>query len=159
MDGLDAIPVIPKTGDEAFVSSGEKLQICLSDFWSWSYSDLVNNVARGVLAEFLVAHALGITLGEPRVEWDAIDLVAPDGTKIEVKSSSYVQSWKQEDYSKISFGIERSKRPWDAAADTILDHAERVSDVYVFCLLARKCKDVDPMNTDHWEFYVVIPRL
>lgn len=159
MDGLDAIPIIPKTGDEAFVSSGEELQVCLSDFWSWGYSDLVNNVTRGVLAEFLVAHALGISTDDPRVQWDAIDLVAPDGTKIEVKSSSYVQSWKQPGYSDIRFDIRRRKRAGDASADTNLNASERFSDVYVFCLLDRKCKDVDPMNIDHWEFYVVSARI
>lgn len=42
----------------------------------------MNNV-RGDLAEFLVARAVGAT--GPRVEWDAYDVLAPDGTRIEVK--------------------------------------------------------------------------
>jgi len=45
----------------------------ITDFWSWAYSDVLNNVNRSVFAEWLVATALGLT-DKPRVEWDAVDL-------------------------------------------------------------------------------------
>ena len=154
MHGLGVIPVTKKTGGEAFVSRGEDLSVRLSEFWSWANSDLVNNVARGVLAEFLVAHALDI-VDEPRTEWDAKDLVTKDGTAIEVKSSAYVQSWKQKEYSKIAFDIAPKKQAWDAVTDQMTYDQKRYCDVYVFCLLARKNDDIDPMNMDHWVFYVV----
>ncbi|WP_020133809.1 hypothetical protein [Streptomyces sp. 351MFTsu5.1] len=35
----------------------------LGDFWSWACSDLANNTMRGVLAEYLVATALGAAIG------------------------------------------------------------------------------------------------
>ena len=41
---------------------------CLGDYWQWSGSSLMDNAARGVLAEFLVGRALGLT-EEPRKEW------------------------------------------------------------------------------------------
>lgn len=154
MNGLGVIPVTKKTGGEAFVSRGENLSIRLSEFWSWARSDLVNNVARGVLAEFLVAHALDI-VDEPRTEWDAKDLVTKDGTTIEVKSSAYVQSWKQKKHSKVTFKIAPKKRAWDATTDKMTYDQKRYCDVYVFCLLDRKNDDIDPMNMDHWVFYVV----
>ena len=156
MNGLDKIEVIKKTGEEPLVSSGEELSVRLSDFWSWANSDLLNNVARGTLAEFLVAYALDI-VGKPRVEWDAKDLEDKDGTKIEVKSSAYVQSWHQKGYSSITFDIE-PKRSWDPATNEMSTSPHRSCDIYVFCLLHRKSKDVDPLNMDHWKFYVVSTR-
>ena len=56
--------VIPKkTGDELFRSEGKNLNVSVLDFWRWRASDLVSNMARGVLAEFIVANALGISTG------------------------------------------------------------------------------------------------
>ena len=85
------------------------------DFWSWAYSDILSNRNRGVFAEFLVASGLGVS-GDPRVEWDAVDL-RYQGKKIEVKCSAYLQSWSQPAPSRISFDIEK-KRGWDAASNT-----------------------------------------
>lgn len=69
----------------------------------------MDNTARGTLAEFLVATALkGHVRDQPRVEWDAYDLVARIGGRaltIEVKSSAKVQSWRQTKHSAVQFGI------------------------------------------------------
>ena len=92
---LGEIPATEKTGKELFYSEGEEVGVQLIDFWRWAYSDLLNNVARGVLAEFLVANALDITKPKLRTEWDPYDLKSKQGTKIEVKSSAYIQSWNQ----------------------------------------------------------------
>lgn len=155
-NGLDEIPVTRKTGEEPFVSSGEELPVRLSAFWRWANSDLVNNLARGVLAEFLVAHALKI-VGEFRVEWDDKDLEDKDGTKIEVKSAAYVQSWSQKEYSDIRFDI-APKEGGDAATAETDNGPHRSCDIYVFCLLHRQHEDIDPLNMDHWKFYVVSTR-
>lgn len=56
-------------------------------------SDLRTNNVRGYVAEFLVAQAVGADAA--RVEWDPWDVAAPDGTRIEVKSSGYLQAWAQ----------------------------------------------------------------
>ncbi len=42
------------TGDEEFTLHGSGAGISVKDFWSWAYSDLLNNTQRGVMAEFLV---------------------------------------------------------------------------------------------------------
>ena len=63
------------------------------DFWRWSTSDLMSNATRGVLAEYLVAVALGVD-DQPRIEWDAVDL-RYEGRGIEVKSAAHHQSWPQ----------------------------------------------------------------
>jgi hypothetical protein len=109
---------------------------------------------RGILAEFIVASALDL-LDKPRIEWNAYDLITQNGTRIEVKSSSYLQSWLQYGYSSISFDI-RPTLAWDPIANSYTHIPTRQSDIYVFCLLNHKDKlTVDPINMDHWEFYVV----
>ena len=145
------------SGSEPFNARGEPLGPTLRDYWRWSGSDLVSNVERGVLAEFLVASALGLT-EEPREEWSAFDLEVPDCGTVEVKSAAYIQSWEQKEYSRISFDIAKRKSAWNPKTGKWkeLDPPERIADVYVFCLLKHKCqKTIDPLNVEQWEFYVV----
>ena len=71
------------------------------DFWRFALSNLRMNNARGYLAEFLVAKAVGST--GLRIEWDPYDVLAPDGTTIEVKTSAYLQAWDQYKLSTIQF--------------------------------------------------------
>ena len=73
------------------------------DFLDWAYDDLFTNTTRGVLAEYIVATALGITKTRRR-EWDQYDLQFGD-VGVEVKSAAYVQAWKQARPSKITFSI------------------------------------------------------
>ena len=80
---------------------------------SWACADVLHNVHRALLAEFLVAAALDL-LGELRVAWDAVDLryrcaAYPRGAGIEVKSAAYLQSWPQETYSVISDGSAKAR--------------------------------------------------
>jgi hypothetical protein len=93
-DVLGRIYVRRKSGDEPFHAAGRPIGAELGDFWRWAFSDLTSNALRGVLAEYLVARALGADRGA-RTEWDACDVCAPDGTRIEVKSAAYLQSWSQ----------------------------------------------------------------
>lgn len=151
---LEAIKPIKKTGEECLYTEDLDLDIKLKDFWRWNCSDILNNTMRGVFAEFLVASDLGI-LSENRIEWDAYDLITEDGIKIEVKSSAYLQSWKQNKLSSIKFDI-RPTQGWDSKDNKMDNEIKRQSDVYVFCLLSHKDKDtVDPLNLDQWEFYVL----
>ncbi|MCY3777864.1 MAG: hypothetical protein OXH11_17960 [Candidatus Aminicenantes bacterium] len=142
--------------DKFIVESGCP-EATLGDYWRWSSSSVLDNTERGVVAEFLVANALGLT-DKPRVEWGAYDLKMPCGTKIEIKSSAYLQSWRQKDYSTIKFGIAQTKEAWDANTGESQAHdpPKRIADIYVFCLLKHKEKaTVDPLNTEQWEFFVV----
>jgi hypothetical protein len=86
---LDKVEVKLKSGAEPFVSSGKHINYTLHDFWRWNESDLLSNATRGVLAEFLVATAIGIDIRKCREEWAAYDLETPEGIKIEVKSAAY----------------------------------------------------------------------
>jgi hypothetical protein len=123
------------------------------EFWEWAYDDLLTNTTRGVLAEYIVAKALGIHKTK-RVEWDQYDLEIGD-VKVEVKSAAYVQTWKQRQLSKIVFGI-RPAKGWDARTNTFAPSAQRSADVYVFCLLNGTDRDhINPLDVAHWTFYVL----
>ena len=157
-DGMK--PINPKflTRDEPFRGSGVASPLTLADFWRWSASCLMDNTARGLVAEFLVATALkGYICDRPRVEWDPYDFVATlDGRElsIEVKSSAYVQSWKQERYSNLRFNI-RPTRKWNPDTGTFSEPCR--AGIYVFCAFVKKeiCDHAAALNTDNWRFRVV----
>lgn len=92
-----------KNGNEKFMIENQHLNFFLLDFWRWSVFDILSNATRGILAEFIVAKALGVDVSNDRDQWDTYDLVMPENIRAEVKSSAYLQSWEQLDFSKISF--------------------------------------------------------
>lgn len=143
-----------KSGNERFTENARDLNFALLDFWRWSASDTLSNTTRGVLAEFIVAKALGIE-NTVRVEWNACDLICRNGMKVEVKASSYLQSWRQSRLSKVVFSISKA-RTWNPDTNALSTDACRIADVYVFALLKHKDKkSVDLLNLDQWNFYVV----
>ena len=155
MDGLGKLKVNQKNGNESLKYNGNGIGWKLIDFWKWSVSDLLSNATRGIFAEFIVATAMEIDLSKIREEWDAYDLKTKDGIKIEIKTSAYLQTWFQKDYSNIVFSI-KSAYPWDAETNKTLEVKTRPSDIYVFCLLKHKDKKtVNPLDLNQWIFYVL----
>lgn len=139
------------TGSEPLTPDGA----CVADFWRWGYSDLRSNVVRGVLAEYLVARACGTDLSGPRAAWDDYDVLTGSGTKVEVKSSAYLQSWKQQRLSTISFGRLRA-RTYDETAGRYSGEPRLRADVYVFAL--HRCTvpaEYDPLDVGQWAFHVL----
>ena len=142
-----------KTGRELFTVGGNAAGMSMADFWVWAYSDMVNNTERGILAEFIVASALGVADGI-RSAWEKYDLSFM-GRGVEVKSAAYVQAWHQKKPSPIIFDI-RPTRGWDATTGQYDAEQKRQADVYVFCLLAHADKaTLNPLDLSQWEFYVV----
>ncbi len=116
---------------------------------------MVSNATRGILAEFIVANALGIELNDVRDEWRAFDLITPEGITVEVKSAAYIQTWSQRDFSRITFRIPKT-RAWDADTNVQEKVPRRHAKVYVFALLAHKDKSsIDPLNVEQWQFFVL----
>ena len=149
-----ALQVARKNGDETFSLSGQSLDLRLSAFWQWSASDLVSNATRGILAEFLVASALGVADGV-RIEWDAFDVLLADGTRIEVKSAAYLQSWAHAKLSNVIFSI-RPTFAWSSETNQLSSELQRQADIYVFCLLTHQEKTtLDPIKLEQWEFYLL----
>ena len=155
MENLKAIKTIPKNGNEELSFNEINIRFSLLDFWKWSVSDLMSNATRGRLAEFIVGTSVGLNPENLRDEWDAYDITSDNGIKIEVKSASYIQSWSQREFSKISFSIKKAKF-WNADNGMSRGEAKRHAEVYVFCLLKHKNQEtIDPLKLEQWEFYVL----
>lgn len=136
-----------KSGQEPFLGT----DATVSDFWAFAMSDLRMNNVRGYLAEFLVARAVGAKA--VRIEWDAFDVLTPERTRVEVKSSGYLQAWAQRGPSRISFTGLRG-RPWDAETQTFLDSSYN-ADVYVFAIETATTHEMyNPLDLSQWEFFV-----
>ena len=155
---LPAMELRRHEAPEPFRMGEMALPFSLGDFWSWAASDLASNALRGSLAEYLVARALGIEL-TVRAEWAAYDLQVPGGPSLEVKSSTYLQTWPQREPSRPCFGIKPTVA-WSPEAGTYApsEQRRRQADLYVFALLHHLDKvTLDPMDVTQWTFHV-LPR-
>ncbi len=149
----------PLTGNEEFTLHGTSTGISVKDFWTWAYSDLIDNTQRGVVAEFLVCSSLNRTPSFPnthiRTNWLPFDATSPSGRRIEVKSAAYIQAWTPENiFAQIRFDIGK-KLAWDNATASYASEAKRNCDLYVFCLFTAMTKDISLLNLDYWDFYVL----
>ena len=139
----------PLNGFDTFVG----FDATVADFWQFALGDLRMNNARGYLAEFVVAKALGLQKVR-RMEWDAYDLLW-EGVTIEVKSSGYLQLWDQRRPSKIVFtGLTGTR--WHPRHDLDPSGKRYNAMVYVFCVqTATEHNRYEPLRLDQWNFYVV----
>ena len=155
-DGLSQQEIKLLKGNESFRGQGVRKSLQLLDYWRWSGSELLGNTTRGILAEFLIATALGLHK-EPRREWAGFDFRMASGTTIEVKSSAYVQSWEHSKPSVIKFGIAPRFWNWDPETGESIGGTvkQRWADIYVFCVFTKKEPPFDPLDTDAWDFYVL----
>ncbi len=144
------------TGDEEFTLHGSGAGISVKDFWSWAYSDLLNNTQRGVMAEFLVYSSFKSEYPPPRtqmrVNWLPFDVTSPSGRRIEVKSAAYLQSWTTDFPAQIQYDI-APKLAWDGK--NYATEAKRNCDLFVFCLYTALTRDKSILDLDYWEFYVL----
>ena len=144
------------TGNEEFTLHGSSAGISVKDFWSWAYSDLLNNPQRGVRAEFLLYSSLKSESPPPRtqmrVNWLPFDVTSPSGRRIEVKSAAYLQSWTTDFPAQIQYDI-APKLAWDGKS--YATEAKRNCDLFVFCLYTALTRDKSILDLDYWEFYVL----
>lgn len=149
---LSAIKAERKSGNEKFKNINKDIK--LSDFWSWAYSDLMGNTERGKLAEYIVATAVNAD-DDISESFSKYDLITEEGIKLEIKTSAYLQSWGQRDYSKIVFNIPKTYG-WSSENNTYETERKRQADIYVFCLFKHKDQNTaDPLDISQWEFYVL----
>ncbi|MBK8188790.1 MAG: hypothetical protein IPK77_16905 [Cellvibrio sp.] len=132
-----------KTGKEKFIFNGKELDFDVGSFWAWSSSELLGNALRGVLAEYIVSKSINCE-ELLREEWDAFDLVSPEGITIEVKSSSYLQSWAQSKLSSVSFGIQPTSA-LDLSTNKYSEVRKRQADVYIFVCILIKPRNGEPL--------------
>ena len=148
---LDTIKTIRKTGNEMFLNGDSST---LLEYWAWAHSDIMGNAERGKLAEYIVAMALNVHKAT-RTEWDSYDILTEDGIKVEVKSSGYIQTWVQNTYSNLKFGISPTQY-WNKESNTYEQIKRRQADVYVFCVHKHRDQDTaNPLDLNQWDFYVL----
>jgi len=126
----------------------------VSEFWQWAYSDLMQNVDRAVLAEYIVATLLGVD-NKLRIPWIAYDLKLPNGKTVEVKTMALLQAWYQKELS-IPKVVIKPTRKWDPQTNIMEDTPKFHSDLYVICFFTADNHDTaDPLDLAQWEFYVL----
>ena len=108
-----------------------------------------------MLAEYLVA----LAMHDPaplRIEWAPHDVLSPEGINIEVKSSSYCQSWRQHKLSALSFGRLSGLPLSDDGSEFLGTERELRADVFVFAIqICREPMEYDALDLSPWEFRVV----
>lgn len=96
-----------------------------------------------------------LALLEAKPGKDPWDVTSPDGTRIEVKSSGFLQAWAQKKLSVPTFRVPPAYG-WDAMTGTWSTQQGYHADVYVFCLhTATSHDDYDPLKVSQWNFFVV----
>ena len=97
-------------------------------------------------------HCIADTL--PRQPAAAVDHAHARGSAQRGKSSSKVQTWKQNRYSALQFGIAPSVK-WDPETGKYSNEVSR-ADIYVFCVLSQtKVGDhAAALDMDNWKFRV-----
>jgi len=114
---------------------------------------LAEFLVRGVLAESLVARAVG-ALPATKREWDVFELRTPTGVRIEVKAAGLWEGWPQPRLARIAFSALAERDAEDEAADA------SPADVYVFAIhLSGDAIVHDPLDDEQWEFRVVSARV
>jgi hypothetical protein len=151
-------------GDEKLINNGEYLPYSLLDFWRWAYSNLLHNMQRGTLAEFIVKSALD-SHNVPenlsiKPEMSPYDLDGPviqslcRASHIEVKSAAFVQLWDIKHPDRANFSIAPAKLP-DKDGDFKDDAPrQRNSDLYVFTVYTATDRTRNILDLSWWEFYV-----
>lgn len=147
------IEVRIKEPDEKFLFKNQQLPYSILDFWKWNQQVLIDNLTRGILAEFIIKIALDI-YAPYRYEWESFDLKTENDISIEVKSSAYIQSWAQKRKSNIRFSIAPTRELLEDG--NYSSTPKRQADVYIFCLLANDNQEsINPLDLAQWEFYIV----
>ena len=139
------------SGNEKFCLNGIELGFTVRDYWQFQFSNLIDNL--GYVAEFLVAKALAKDEPDNCNGWTLFD-TQYRGKRIEVKATSYWQSWKEghEISEQRTFSIRKTHVKYQDADSKL----ERQNDIYIFCLDKGKNKESsNPLNLENWTFYVV----
>lgn len=119
---------------------------------------LIDNFARGVYVERMIAFALDPEWQLPATAWEAWDLAhSATGARMEVKQSAAQQVMLPgfaEKPAPPSFSI-APKKVLMGLEWTDLDPPRRVADIYVFAWHPVEGDQADHRRADQWEFYVV----
>ena len=126
----------------------------IKDYWQWTYSDVMINKNRSDFGLFIAAHALELTK-IPRIDWGNVDL-RYRRKKIAVRTSGYIQSWKQKKSKRVLFDISK-KKGFQAKNIDSITFRNREAELYIFNFHKEKIvKNADVLNLDQWRFFIIL---
>lgn len=151
-------------GDEKLISDGVYLPYTMLNFWQWSLSNIQFGMTRGTFADFIVRCSLDsggiITRPDIGTGFEPYDLEGPvipstgKVSRIEVKSSAYLNSETCKYSERASFSIAPARVPVDG--DYKKDSPQqRNNDLYVFCLYTATDNRRNILDLSWWEFFVL----
>lgn len=151
-------------GDEKLISDGVYLPYTMLNFWQWSLSNIQFGMTRGTFADFIVRCSLDsggiITRPDIGTGFEPYDLEGPvipsigRVSRIEVKSSAYLNSETCKYSERASFSIAPARVPVDG--DYKKDSPQqRNNDLYVFCLYTATDNRRNILDLSWWEFFVL----
>ena len=148
-------------GDEKLISDGVYLPYTMLNFWQWSLSNIQFGMTRGTFADFIVRCSLDsggiVTRPDIGTGFEPYDLEGPvipstgRVSRIEVKSSAYLNSETCKYSERASFSIAPARVPVDG--DYKKDSPQqRNNDLYVFCLYTATDNRRNILDLSWWEF-------
>ena len=136
-------------------------EIDLGAYRQWATHDLLEPTERGRIAEYMVGSALGC-LGDGRRPGRPYHFETGYGCRIDVRSSSRVQSWGERTVHRrnaatVLFNIAGASPWWDRATGRYVEGTRsRWSDVHVCALLDHTDRaTANPASPDQWRFWVL----
>lgn len=125
----------------------------VTDFWRWAFSTLEDNTLRGIVGQYIVAWAIGAD-NVVHDSWQAYDLLAPNGRKIEVKTTSFAQIWKYGEKNRRPLFVIKPTRYYTHEKG-LEDKVSYNADIYVLCYYSwTDSNSMDVTNISHWKFWV-----
>lgn len=142
------------TGEEQPSGNGVQLDATLLDFWRWRFRNLLFNDVRGVYGERLVAQLLEIA-PPPRDSWAAYDLMTPEGVRVEVKTTAFLQAWNPTASTKkpVFSGLKGQAWTLETGYSGIATYN---ADLYVFCLqIEQDITRWNALDLAQWRFFLL----
>jgi len=138
--------------DKNFVSLNDR-SVTVLDFWRWAFSMLEDNTLRGIVGQYIVAWAIGADK-VIHDSWQSYDLLAPNGKKIEVKTTSFAQIWKYGEKNRRPLFVIKPTRYYTPEKG-LGDEVSYNADIYVLCYYSwPDSNSMDVTNINHWKFWV-----
>ncbi|MGI0010674.1 MAG: hypothetical protein ACREAE_04660 [Nitrosopumilaceae archaeon] len=123
------------------------------DFWRWAFSMLEDNTLRGVVGQYIVAWAIGAD-NVIHDSWQAYDLRARNGKKIEVKTTAFVQVWQHGEKNRRPLFVIKPTRYYTHEKGMQKQRSYN-ADIYILCYYSwNDSSTMDVTNLGHWKFWV-----
>ena len=116
---------------------------------------LVTNVLRGLLVEAIVASAVEADWVWCAADYSSWDFERADGLRLEVKQSSYRQTWAPPASGKVSPGFDIRTRTGRWEGSKWIAEPGRAAHLYVFAYHDVRDETADHRDPAQWTFFVV----